>query len=185
MIKLPQLPQANWGVTVPWDGLNAHLDRWQQIYGLVLQPDYQRAHVWTLAQKIAYIEWVLMGGESGKTLHWNSKNWQRRNECNPIELIDGLQRLTAVQEFLAEQFRVFGYTAAQISDTGEFRENGNFLFKMCSLDTRIEVLKMYLVINTGGTPHTKREIARVQKLLDAEIADAIAFQDKKDYNTLT
>lgn len=168
-MEIPQLPQANWAVTVPWDGLQANLDRWQKCYGLVMQPDYQRDHAWTREQQIAYIEWVLMGGESGKTIHWNSKNWQRRGEINPIELVDGLQRLTAVQSFLAAQFTVFGYPVSEIIETGEFRENGNFLFRVSSLETRAEVLQMYLAINRGGTPHSKEEIARVEALLKIEL----------------
>lgn len=35
------------------------------------------------------------------------------------------------------------------------------------LKTRQEVLGWYIEMNAGGTPHSKKEIARVQSLLDA------------------
>jgi hypothetical protein len=46
----------------------------------------------------------------------------------------------------------------------EFR----FQMKVCCLPTRAEVLRWYLAINAGGTPHTPEELARVRELLAAE-----------------
>ena len=37
--------------------------------GLVLNPDFQRGHVWTEEQQTAYIEYLLMGGMSGRTIY--------------------------------------------------------------------------------------------------------------------
>jgi hypothetical protein len=40
-----------------------------------------------------------------------------------------------------------------------------FKFRMCSLASRAEVLRFYLNINAGGTPHTNSEIERVRAML--------------------
>ena len=38
-----------------------------------------------------------------------------------------------------------------------------------SLKSKKDVLKWYLHINDGGTPHTKEEIERVKKLYEKEL----------------
>lgn len=39
---------------------------------------------------------------------------------------------------------------------------------MLDLSTRAEVLKLYLLLNSGGVVHSTEEIARVRKLLERE-----------------
>lgn len=40
--------------------------------GLILNPDFQRGHVWTEEQQIAWMEYFLRGGKSGNVIYLNN-----------------------------------------------------------------------------------------------------------------
>jgi hypothetical protein len=167
---IPQFPRASYEVDVPWRYLESHLtsldDRSGGMGGLDLSPDYQRVHVWTRPQQIAYVEYQLMGGEVGKNLVFNSPDWGKGYK-RPTELIDGKQRLEAVRTFLRNEFPVFGALYSEYEDTLPSTYSG-FRIRVCQLESREEILQLYLNINAGGTPHTQDELDRVRALLDAE-----------------
>lgn len=163
---IPQLPTAHYEIDVGWDYLERQLESWDDhsngMGGLNLDPDYQRAHVWTPAQRIAYVEYMLSGGEVGKIITWNCADWGTTYQ-SPVELVDGKQRLEAVRAFMRNDLSVFGHLKSEF--TGHLRIfNAGFKFRVCSLKTRAEVLDLYLNINAGGTPHTKEELERVWAL---------------------
>lgn len=169
---IPRFPTARYQVTVGWDYLERHLasldDRGtnNQFGGLNMDPDYQRGHVWTREQQTAFVEYQLMGGEIGRSVIFNSPDWNTSNK-RPTELVDGKQRITAVLAFLHDEIPAFGSLRSEY--TGSMRlTQTHFDFRVCVLDSREEILQLYLNINAGGTPHTKAEIDRVRALLDAE-----------------
>ncbi len=43
--------------------------------GLQLNPEFQRGHVWTEKQQIAWLEYHLRGGKSGNTIYLNNYLW--------------------------------------------------------------------------------------------------------------
>ena len=43
--------------------------------GLILNPPFQRGHVWTEEQQQAYIVHLLRGGSSGKDIFLNKPSW--------------------------------------------------------------------------------------------------------------
>jgi hypothetical protein len=165
---IPEFPRAHYEIDVDWKDLKEALVRWEKSYNLNLSPDYQRAHVWTLKQKRAYIEYCLMGGEVAKSLTFNCPGWQYAAVEGDMELIDGKQRLQAVIDFLCDRVTIFGgYSFSQM--TGHMRgHKAGFKFRVCSLRTRAEVLQLYLNINAGGTPHTQKELNKVRALLKKE-----------------
>jgi hypothetical protein len=162
---IPQFPRAHYEVDVSWDFVEWHLGKWRESYGLALDPDYQRAHVWTEAQQIAYVEYVLAGGEVGKNITWNCMGWGSLDRTGPMELIDGKQRLEAVRAFMRGDLEVYG---RRYVDGDALRWSAGFKWRVCSLSTRADVLRLYLNINAGGTPHTPDEIERVRALLEHE-----------------
>jgi hypothetical protein len=167
--KIPQFPRAQYEVDVPWGHLESHLESLAEraganFGGLVMDPEYQRAHVWTRAQQVAYVEYILAGGEVGKQITWNSPDWMRSYR-RPTELVDGKQRIEAVRAFLRGEFSAYGMTARE---GDRFDLGWSFRFRVCCLGTREEVLQLYLNINAGGTPHTAEELDRVRELLAAE-----------------
>ena len=163
---IPAFPRAHYEVDVEWKYLEDHLVRWQTDMGLNLDPDYQRAHVWTETQQRLFVEHILQGGEVGLTLIFNHEDWDGMRDGAPFTLLDGKQRLTAARKFMADELAVFGRTLSQWS--GSIRMvQGRFRFRVLSLKTREEVLRLYLSINAGGTPHTAEELAKVRAMLEA------------------
>ena len=131
--------------------------------GLVLNPDFQRGHVWSEEQQIAFIEYWLMGGKIG-TIYLNAPDWPSVYHDGNYVCVDGLQRITAFMRFYNNEIKAFGYFYNEFEDRPEswIRINVN------NLKTRKEVLKWYIEMNSGGTPHSKEEIERVKQLLNKE-----------------
>jgi hypothetical protein len=158
---------AGWQTTVEWKYLPTQLDHWindrDGLAQLDLNPDFQRAHVWTTDQQISYVEYVLRGGLSGREIYFNCVGWMGSYK-GPFVLVDGKQRLEAVSLFLRDELPIFGQTRR--SDyTDRLPNEATFTFHVNNLPTRADVLRWYLEMNTGGTPHTREEIAKVEAML--------------------
>lgn len=82
---------------------------------------------------------------------------------------DGLQRLTAVLNFINGKFEIFGGLRYEdiLNSPDKSKNLGkcNFDIYYLSLQTNKEVIDFYVDFNTGGTPHTKEEIERVKNLI--------------------
>lgn len=136
---------------------------------LQMNPDFQRGHVWTDEQQVAYIEFLLRGGNSGRGMYFNCPSWHDPVEpgaYNEFVCVDGLQRLTAIKRFMHDEIRVFGSKYSDFTDS--LRLTNTVRLHVNDLKTKAEVLQWYLEMNAGGTPHSKDEIQRVQHLLDEE-----------------
>lgn len=162
---IPQFPQCPYRCDVPWNYLEQYIAS-QEENGLDLDPDFQRAHVWTPEQQSKYVEYILSGGTSGKELYFNCKNWLKASR-NLYVIVDGKQRLEAVREFMRGNVAAFGYRRHHFADEPDIL-TARFSWNIASLNTRAEVLQWYLNFNSGGTLHTEAELARVRALLAAE-----------------
>lgn len=140
--------------------------QWQEEMNLDIDPDFQRDHVWTEAQQIAWMEFYLRGGNTGRTLYFNFPGWQRSFKGDFV-LVDGKQRLNAIFRFLNNEFPVFGDSYYK-DFTDSIHMLQSIKINVNNLKTRSEVLKWYLEMNTGGTPHTEEELNRVGGLLEIE-----------------
>lgn len=137
--------------------------------GLNMCPDFQRGHVWTGEQQKAYIEYCLRGGRSGMDLYFNCPWWndgRRTGDYQEYVCVDGLQRITAWMAFLENKIDVFGYFYRDFTDRWPCKIT--MRVHVNNLQTRREVLRWYIDMNAGGTPHTKAEIERVRELLGEE-----------------
>jgi uncharacterized protein with ParB-like and HNH nuclease domain len=168
---IPQLTRsANYQTHVEWSFLEAHLDHWfdrggnGEIAKLDLEPDFQRLHVWTPDQQTKYVEYILQGGMSGKNLYFNCNGWMRSWK-GPFVIVDGKQRLHAVRQFLKNEVPIFNGKYFKDFE-GRMPNHAHFICYVNDLKTRAEVIKWYLEMNTGGTPHTQSEIAKAQILLE-------------------
>ena len=160
------VPTPTYRVNVPWDYLEENLARYSDPREgcaiLNLEPDFQRCHVWTVEQQIKYVEHTLHGGMSGREIYFNCAGWMK-DWRGPFVIVDGKQRLQAVRQFMAGKLPVFGHLRTEIE--GRIGHNAQFIFCVNDLPTRAEVLKWYLEMNTGGTPHTEAEINKAKTLL--------------------
>lgn len=161
---IPKFPTAGYEVGVPW----AHLERQlgDADLPLVMEPDYQRGHVWSDAQRTAFVEYALMGGESSMVITTNCPGWMG-DWRGPYELVDGLQRVTAALMFLRGGIPAFGLRISEFSGRMSSM-SPRFNWRVLNLPTRAEVLKLYLLLNSGGVVHSPNEIARVRGLLEEE-----------------
>lgn len=166
------IPKLNRHPAYACDVYWGDLENWISSQGDRLNddPDFQRAYVWDLEQKINFIEFCLQGGVSGRNLYWNCK-YYLRGENTPIELVDGKQRLNAVREFLAGKFPAFGNTYwSDIAATASFADHC-VSFRMNILDMeRAEMLRWYIFMNEGGVAHLRSDLVHARHLLE-EIED--------------
>jgi len=165
-------PRCPYKVDVCWNWLERHIasqtEKNEGIAPLDLEPDFQRAHVWTEAQQIAYVEYILRGGTSGKELYFNCAGWMR-DWRGPYVIVDGKQRLQAVRRFMRNEIPAFGHLLNEYEDEPDIL-TASFSWNVAALDNRADVLRWYLWFNSGGTVHTAEELSRVEELLKAEMA---------------
>ena len=153
-----------------------HLERDQREVGgsFELEPDFQRGHVWSEAQRVAFIESMLRQTAPARIL-FNCPGWSRSTESagamgdipeNTMQCIDGLQRLTAVRKFMAGEFTVFGGLEAQdLKGTPFDLVRYRLQMAVYEFKSRADLLQFYLHLNEGGTPHGPQELARVREML--------------------
>lgn len=155
----------------------SYIEKWLELeqegaeFGVELNPDFQRGHVWSQEQQVHYIENVLrrIVDDSGLTIRFNCPTWRadKRLDGDLIDqtvCIDGLQRLTAIRKFIGGELTVFGYEFSDLPQRVLLRDL-QIIIKMYDFQYRKDLLQFYLDINGGGTPHSKGELERVKKLI--------------------
>jgi hypothetical protein len=163
---IPQFPRAHYEVNISWRDIERSVIR-DYDPQLILEPDYQRGNVWNPDQQMAFVEYGLMGGESSMVITTNCPGWMD-DFRGPWELVDGLQRVTAVRKFIANELRAFGHLYSEFGDQLGSLSGPSFRMRVLSLPTRAEVLKLYLLLNSGGVVHSPAELERVKALLAKE-----------------
>ena len=165
----PYTPDGSYQIDVPLSHLERQLAEYQNNYQLDLDIDFQRGHVWTPDQQSAFVEHLLRRGKGSELIRFNRPGWPRQQDriADPMVLVDGKQRLTAVLAFLRDQRPAFGHYRRQYTDQLPLTA-GTLRFMVNNLPTRAAVLQWYLEINAGGTPHTPAELDKVRQLLQME-----------------
>jgi hypothetical protein len=172
---IPQFTRsAKYVADVSWSHLEDHLFGYEKDSATMgmpfeLDPDFQRAHVWDREKQIRFVEFVLRGGSSARTILFNCPGWQavrpRPRPDHRFVLVDGKQRLEAARAFLRGDFKAFGYFYKEYTD--RLPLEARFTFHVNDLETNAEVLQWYIDVNAGGVAHTTEEIEKVRALLQA------------------
>lgn len=125
-----------------------------------LCPDFQRGHVWTEEQRVAFVE-AFLGNRAEARIRFNAPNYSGRGSKgdlpeNSMQCVDGLQRLTTLSDFVADKIRVFGGLRASDLDGTSFSVK-RYRLKVFihEFANRAELLSFYLDINAGGTVHSE------------------------------
>ena len=165
---IPQLltNRANYKVDVGFKYFSKTINRYVEEEGLILNPDFQRGHVWTEEQQERYIEYILKGGTSGKEIFFNNPSWycKAQTDYDDFVCVDGLQRITAIMKFQSNHLRAFGFLYDEFD--GEPREITTRLsIRINDLQYKKDVLQWYVEMNEGGTPHSKEEIQKVKEMI--------------------
>lgn len=170
-MKFTDIPQlltnkANYKVDVGFKYFSKTINQYVEEYGLILNPEFQRGHVWTEEQQEKYIEYVLKGGTSGKEIFFNKPSWhcKAKTEYDDFVCVDGLQRITAIMKFRSNDLKVFGLYYDEFE--GDPREvTTRISIRINDLQNEKDVLQWYIEMNEGGTPHTKEEIQKVKDMV--------------------
>lgn len=153
-----------WHTDIPLDFFKKQIERFINEYHLQLNPDFQRGHVWTEEQQMAYVEYILKGGKSGKELYFNHPGWMKGFKGEFV-CVDGLQRITACLAFLDNEIPAFGYHLEEYEDSIRMADVTLSVW-VNDLKSKKNLLIWYLEMNGGGTPHTKEELEKVKKMID-------------------
>jgi len=168
---IPQLiPTGHYRINTHVSMLKGTIDRYIKEYGLNLDPDFQRGHVWNMKQRVAYVEFILQGGKTNP-IYFNHTAWMKSMDGEMV-IVDGKQRLTSLLMFLNDEFTVFknldkegvGYYASEFDYIPD-----NIEIVINDLPTRKQVLQWYLQMNKGNVAHTEDELSLVEKLLEKEL----------------
>lgn len=142
--------------------------------GVEMNPDFQRGHVWTTKQQVAFCEAFIRGDAPTKLL-FNCPNFTggyslKNGDLSPnvVQCIDGLQRWTALTKLARGEIQVFGgLVATDFANTPFDFRRLRAQVRIYGIARREDLLDLYLRLNTAGTPHSTEELTRVRGLLDA------------------
>jgi hypothetical protein len=120
-------------------------------------PSWQRGLVWTERQKIAFIESAWRGIGIGAYTY----NVAEIGSAYDYLLIDGQQRMNAIECYLADEFPVFGYRWSEVTDVDRRMWSMTTIFGSYVTDTKDEdyLRNYYDLMNFGGTAHRESERA--------------------------
>lgn len=112
-------------------------------------PDYQRGDVWSQAQKIKFLESLLIKIPVGSyCVHLDEDTGQ-------WELLDGQQRWTAIFNYVDNQFPVFGLYYRDLTDVElRYFKFLEFPVFMASGFSEEEKLELFNRLAYGGTPNS-------------------------------
>ena len=171
--EIPEFTSVgNYEINSPLDFLEDSILRYEQDYGLQLNPDFQRGHVWNTHQQERYVEYFLKCGQSGRVIYFNKPSWQGNatSSYDDFVCVDGLQRITALRLFIKNEIKAFGQYKGEFGDSiRPSRAVDNLRLNINNLKTKQEVLEWYIQLNSGGVVHTEEEISRVRLMLDNEV----------------
>jgi hypothetical protein len=169
-MKFQDIPQfTGWGnyqVDVGVRYILPTLEGYKKDYGLDMNPDFQRAHVWTKEQQVQFLEFFFKGGKTGRQILFNCAGFGH-GRLGTMVLVDGKQRLEAFRRFLENEIRIFGTLYNEFEDKVDQMMTMRFFVN--DLKTTAEVLQWYIDLNAGGTVHTEAEIEKVKCLLWKEL----------------
>jgi hypothetical protein len=138
----------------------------EELGGVDLDPDFQRSHVWTEAQQVAWLEFFFRGGRTGRVIYFNHPGWMKGWKGS-LTLVDGKQRLEAIRRFACNEIPIFGSLFREYTDRLSISDS-SLEIHVNDLKTRREMIQWYIDMNAGGTPHTDGEIQKARELLEAE-----------------
>ncbi len=124
-------------------------------------PAFQRQLVWSIDQKIKFIESLWLGlSPSTYTVH--EYDYEAGGKAKRFSgwLIDGQQRLTTIQEYWENGFAVFGLLYSELTDREKRRFRSiKFAHTEPALWDELKIRDLYNRMAFGGVPHKPEERA--------------------------
>jgi len=136
-------------------------------FGINFEPEYQREFVWDLEDKVSLIDSIFNNVDIGKFtfLHYDDQRWTETGFG--YEVVDGKQRLRAILDFYEDRFTYKGKLFSELShrDRNHFKNYPVMEAELHNL-TREQVLRYFIMLNTGGCIMAKEQIDKVRGMLD-------------------
>ena len=140
-----------------WENAEADPMGRRMVMGYAL-PSWQRGLVWTEEQQVRLIESAWRGLNIGTYTINHSPSYK-----GPFEnlLIDGQQRLHALQRYFQNEFKVFGYRWSEVTEVDRrvFLMSRHFSSYITKTDDEIYLREYYNMMNFGGVAHKESERA--------------------------
>lgn len=138
-------------------------DQRRRVMGFPL-PEWQRPLVWSESQKMRFIESIWLGMPLGTyTLNFLEAG-------HPLDglVIDGQQRLAAIEDYVEDRLVVFGgrWSDVSIEDQRRFKATTFARYETRSYEEDF-LRRYYDLMNFGGVPHEQDQRASV----DADLRD--------------
>jgi hypothetical protein len=134
-------------------------------FGTDFEPEYQRDYVWELEDKIALIDSIFCNIDIGKFVFIH----KGFNEKYLYEILDGKQRVRAILDYYENRFPYKGRYFNDLSkrDQDHFED---YLISIAEVRdcSREQVLKYFIVLNKHGRIMDKKQIEKVEKMLEEE-----------------
>lgn len=120
-------------------------------------PEWQRGLVWSEAQKIALIESAWRGLSIGTYTFNRAPTGHKFDDL----LIDGQQRMNAIQDYLDDKFKVFGFLWSEVTEVDRRIWEMTTHFNSYITETTDEkyLRAYYNMMNFGGVAHKESERA--------------------------
>lgn len=121
------------------------------LFGFRLPP-FQRPEVWTQEQKVRFIESAWLGFSLGEIVITQT----HEKEFDAL-VIDGQQRLTAIRDYMADQFSVFGAKWSEVDKIDQRRLTLSTTIGIVWLSRNLtweSLRELYIRMNYGGTAHS-------------------------------
>lgn len=132
-------------------------------FGVDFEPDYQRDFVWELEDKVSLINSIFNNIDIGKFVFIN------KGVMNPSEILDGKQRLKTICDFYEGKFQYKGYYFRELSYKDQrFFEDYNVNVGEVEDISREQILRYFIMLNTGGKLMAKEQLDKVKKMLVKE-----------------
>lgn len=164
----PFYRSANYEISSRLDRLNKTLQMYnvdaESVNGTMLEtvstmtPEFQRANTqWDLAKKVRFIENVLAGFRQFVVLFFI-----KNDTASCSQILDGLQRLSAIADFMNNEFAIYDDMYFSDMDTGQFFMDAMVGVRVFEFDTLVEAVQFYIDMNEGFT-HSDADIEKAQK----------------------
>lgn len=130
-----------------------------------MTPEFQRSNTkWSQEMQISYIENVISGYRGDLLLYY-----VRNQDAGYCYILDGLQRLTALKDFIDGKFLVFG--GASFDELVEMKVGalrGTLTLKIYEFDDHISACKHYINMNKNIT-HSPEDLTTAYEFLEEKL----------------
>lgn len=143
------------------------------VFGIDMNPEYQRGLVWTEEQKVKLIDSIFNNVSIGAFVLAEKKWFTDGNVVSEMyEIVDGKQRLTAIIDFVSSKFPYKGKYYHELAPiTRHEFEDQQVLIGMLNLNrvdakyNRKQVIEQFIRLNENGTIVDKNIINKAKELI--------------------